>query len=165
MKKINIQKEANIHAEGNLFTGNCDPCIILENGMVFTSQVDLAEYLGVTAAAVSSTVCGRQRTCKGYHIVSVSRLTEGVDVILSRLRETAAVEDDAKKWREYQEEQEAIRKAEEERRKKAAKLNEELEKFVAERERYQARLDRCDNEMARIKMELELLNGNGKEAM
>lgn len=112
---INIQNEANVYADGEHNNGNCDPCIILETGETFTSQIDLAKRLEVSACAVSSVICGRQRTLKGFHVVSMSRLTEGADLVLSRLREASAMEDDAQKWRAYQAEQEAIRKAKEER--------------------------------------------------
>jgi transcriptional regulator with XRE-family HTH domain len=131
MKKINIQHEANIKAEGEHNNGNCDSCIILETGEVFTSQVDLAKRLGVTSCAVSNVICGRQRTCKGYHIVSVSRLAEGVDMVLSRLRETSAMEDKAKKWEAYEAEQEAIRKAEEKRIEEERKAEEKRQAEIA----------------------------------
>ena len=124
---INIQNEANISAKGERNNGNCDPCIILETGETFTSQVDLAKHLGVTACAVSSTICGRQQTLKGYHIISMSRLSEGADLILSRLRETSALEEAGKKWLAYEAEQERIRKEEEARLEAERKAKEEYE--------------------------------------
>lgn len=127
MTNINIQNEANIRANGEHSNGNCDPCIILETGETFTSQIDLAKRLGVSACAVSSTICGRQKTCKGYHIISMSRLPEGTDLILSRLRETAAYEEAGKKWMAYEAEQERIRKEEEARLEAERKAKEEYE--------------------------------------
>lgn len=151
MKKITINNEATIKAKGELTSGNCDPTIILENGMAFTSQVDLAAYLGVSSAAVSSAVCGRSKTCKGYHIVSVSRLAEGVDVLLTRLRETSAMEEDAKKWQAYQAEQEAARKAEERRLEEERKAR---EKHEAEVEKARAKIakltENCNNLEAKL---------------
>lgn len=140
MKKINIQNEANVNAEGAISSGHCDPCIILENGMVFTSQIDLAEYLGVSSAAVSNTICGRARTCKGYHIISASRLAEGFDAVLTRLRETSTMEEDAKRWRAYQEEQERIRIAEERRLAEERKARQRHEEEVA---KATAKVERC----------------------
>lgn len=140
MKKIKIQNEANIHANGEHNNGNCDSCIILETGEVFTSQVDLANRLNVTSCAISNVICGRARTCKGYHIVSVSRLAEGVDVVLSRLRETSTMEEDAKRWRAYQAEQEAIRKAEEKRLEEERKAEEKRQAEIANAKAKVARL-------------------------
>ena len=141
MKTVNIQNEANVKAKGKLNGGNCDATIILENGMVFTSQTDLAEYLGVSPAAVSSTICGRQRTCKGYHLVSVARMAEGMDVLLTRLRETAAVEEDAKRWKAYQAEQEAIRQAEAKRLEEERKAEEKRQAEIASAKAKVARLN------------------------
>lgn len=127
---INIQNEAGIHANGHHNNGNCDPCIILETGETFTSQLDLAKHLGVNRAAVSNTICGRQQTCKGYHIISMSRMVEGADLILSRLRETSELEEAGKKWLAYEAEQERIRKEEEARIEAERKAKEEYEANV-----------------------------------
>lgn len=127
MTKINIQSEASIRADGEHNNGNCDPCIILETGETFTSQVDLAKRLGVAQSSVSNTICGRQQTCKGYHIISMSRLAEGADLILARLRETSALEEAGKKWNAYEAEQERIRKEEEARIEAERKAKEEFE--------------------------------------
>lgn len=127
MTNINIQNEANVGAKGKHNNGNCDPCIILETGETFTSQMDLAKHLGVTSHAVSAVICGRSQTCKGYHIISMSRLPEGVDLILSRLRETSALEEAGKKWMAYEAEQERIRKEEEARLEAERKAKEEYE--------------------------------------
>jgi hypothetical protein len=124
---INIQNEASIIAHGEHSNGNCDPCIILETGETFTSQIDLANRLEVSVSAVSATICGRQQTCKGYHIISMSRMAEGADLILSRLRETSALEEAGKKWLAYEAEQERIRKEEETRIEAERKAKEEFE--------------------------------------
>jgi hypothetical protein len=134
MTNINIQNEANIGAKGEHNNGNCDPCIILETGETFTSQIDLAKHLDVSVSAVSATICGRQQTCKGYHIISMSRLPEGVDLILSRLREASALEEAGKKWFAQEAEAEAKRKEEEARleaeRKAAEKFEEDKQNII-----------------------------------
>ena len=127
MTNINIQNEANIGAKGEHNNGNCDPCIILETGETFTSQKDLAKHLGVSPNAVSGVICGRLQTCKGYHIVSMSRMAEGADLILSRLREASALEEAGKKWLAYEAEQERLRKEEEDRLEAERKAKEEFE--------------------------------------
>jgi hypothetical protein len=145
---INIQNEAGIHANGYHNNGNCDPCIILETGETFTSQLDLAKHLGVNRAAVSNTICGRQQTCKGFHIISMSRMVEGADLILSRLRETSELEEAGKKWLAYEAEQERIRKEEEARIEEERKAKEEYEanvsKAIAKIERRKKTVGRID---------------------
>ena len=137
MKKntINIQNEANIKAEGKRNCHRCKPIICVETGEVFSSMTDAAERLGCTESAVSAHLCGKMRSVKGKHFCYLSRVAESLDVIVTRLRETAAVEEDAKRWQAYQAEQEAIRKAEEKRLEEARKAEEkrrmELEKAQA----------------------------------
>ena len=112
---INIQNEANINAKGKLNCHRCKPVICLETGDVFTSVADAAEHVGVHKGNMSQHLCGKLRTIKGKHFCYLSRATESLDAIVSRLRETSTMEEDARKWRAYQAEQEAIRKAEEKR--------------------------------------------------
>lgn len=127
---INIQNEANINAEGKLNCHRCKPVICLETGDVFTSIADAAERMGVHKSNMSQHLRGKLRTIKGKHYCYLSRATESLDVIVARLRETSAMEDDARKWREYQAEQEAIRKAEEKRIADERKAKEEYEANV-----------------------------------
>lgn len=129
MKKttINIQNEANIKAEGKLNSGHCKPVICIDTGDVFTSCFDAAEATGVHFSAMSAHLRGKTRTIHGKRYMYLSRVKEGLDTIVTRLRETSAMEDDAKKWREYQAEQEAIRAAEAKRAEEERKAREELE--------------------------------------
>lgn len=150
MTNINIQNEASIRANGEHSNGNCDPCIILETGETFTSQIDLARHLGVNRAAVSNTICGRQQTCKGYHIISMSRLSEGADLILSRLREASALEEAGKKWNAYEAEQERLRKEEEERLEAERKAEEaRLEAERKAKEEYEAKKRKLEDKILR----------------
>ena len=168
MKKINIQNEANVNAAGEHNNGNCDSCIILETGEVFTSQLDLANRLGVSGCAVSNAICGRQRTCKGYHIVSLSRLAEGVDVVLSRLRETSVMEEKARAYDAIMAEREALakaeakraeeaRKAEEKRKADIAKLQDKRAKLNASIEEYSNKWNEAISAVIEVEKELEAL--------
>ena len=139
MKKINIQNEANIKAEGKLNSGNCKPVICLDTGDVFTSCFDAAESIGVHFSAMSAHLRGKTRTIHGKRYMYLSRVSEGLDAIVTRLRETSAIEEDAKKWQAYQAEQDAIRKAEEERQAQARKAREDLLDQIAKAEAKVAR--------------------------
>lgn len=127
---INIQDKANINAEGKLSSRHCKPVICLETGEVFTSVTDAAEKAGCVANNMSSHLTGKIRSIKGRHYCYLSRATESLDAIVTRLRETSAMEADALKWRAYQAEQEAIRKAEEKRIEDARKAKEMYEANV-----------------------------------
>ena len=112
-KTINMQHEANIQAEGKLSGRSCKPVICLETGEVFSSMTDAAESIGVSIQHMSNHLTGRYRSIHGKHYCYVSRVTESLDTILTRLRETAAIEEDAKKWKAYEAEQESKRIAKE----------------------------------------------------
>lgn len=149
MKKttINIQNEANIKAEGKLSGGNCKPVVCLDTGDVFTSCIDAAESVGVHFSAMSAHLRGKTRTVHGKRYMYLSRVSEGLDAIVTRLRETAAVEADAKKWQAYQAEQEAIRAAEAKRAEEARKAEEKRQAEIAKAD---AKVEHCQTIRDRI---------------
>ena len=150
-KTINIQNEANIKAEGKLSCHRCKPVICIETGEVFTSATDAAEKAGMTLTAMSNHLVGKTRAAKGKHYCYLSRATENLDAIVTRLRETSAVEDDARKWREYQAEQEAIRIAEEKRLEEERKAEEKRKAEIAKAD---AKVERCQTIRDRIAAQL-----------
>lgn len=173
MKKttINIQNESNIKAEGKLSGGNCKPVVCLDTGDVYTSCMDAAEAVGVHFTAMSAHLRGKTRTVHGKRYMYLSRVSEGLDIIVTRLRETAAVEEDAKKWQAYQAEQEAIRKAEEKRieeeRKAEEKRQAEIAKLMKKRASlnekiadYSNKWNDAINELVEVDMELEAMGIN-----
>lgn len=156
-RTVNLQKEINLTAEGKLSGGNCDLVILVEKGKRFSSQKDLAEYLGVHPSAVSNTINGNQRTCKGYHIIDARRGMENMDVILERLSEASADAEAARKWRAYEAEQEAKRIAEQKRQ---DAINKAKEKVARYQEIYDVLYGKCDeamNNLVKAQMELEAL--------
>ena len=185
MKTINIHGEANIKAEGKFNSRRCKPVICLDNGNVFTSMLDAAEYAGVSNPTMVVHLQGKTRTCAGKHFCYLSKVTETLDAIVTRLRETSAVEADAKKWQAYQAEQEAIRiaeakrleeerKAEEKRLEDERKAKEKHEADVAKakdkiarrqaiRDRIAAQLAEAEQKLMEAEKELEALEDNGKE--
>lgn len=126
MKTIIIHNEAKINANGNLSGGHCKPVICLDNGCRFTSMTDAAEYANVSIQFMSNHLNGRSRTCHGKHYCYLHQLTEKADILMDRLHEASADAEDARRWREYQAEQERIRLEEERRQRDIAKAREKI---------------------------------------
>ena len=175
MKKINIQNEANIKAKGTHSGTVSKPVICIETGDVYVSLTDAAEAVGTAVTNMSAHLTGRSRHVKGKHYCYLSRVNESLDAIVTRLRETAAVEEDAKKWQAYQAEQEAIRKAEEKRAEEARKAKEKHDGEVAKadakiercqtiRDRIAAQLAEAERNLMAAQMEREALDDEGEEA-
>lgn len=176
MKKttINIQNEANINAEGKLSSGHCKPVICIDNGMVFTSITDAIEYADCHFTHMYRHLKGDVRHVKGKHFCYLSRVNESLDAIVTRLRETAAVEDAAKKWIAYEAEQEAIRIAEAKRAEEAriakekhdeaiTKAKDKIARRQAIRDRIAAQLAEADQKLMEAEKELDALEDEGKE--
>lgn len=156
-KTINMQHEANIQAEGKLSGRKCKPVICLETGEVFSSMTDAAEYTEVTTATMSNHLTGRYRSVRGKHYCYLSRVNESLDTILARLRETAAIEEDAKKWKAYEAEQEAKRIAEQKRQEAIAKAKEKVARAQGIHDTLAAKYREALNTLAQAQRELEAL--------
>jgi chromosome segregation ATPase len=151
MKTINIHNNTNINAEGKLNSKHCKPVICLETGEVFSSVTDAADAVGRNAQNLSYHLTGKLKSFAGRHYCYLSKATESLDAIVTRLRETSSMEDDARKWRAYQAEQEAIRKAEQKRIDDERKAKEQHEAAIA---KAKAKLDRCTAICERLESEL-----------
>ena len=156
-KTINMQHEANIQAEGKLSGRSCKPVICLETGEVFSSMTDAAESIGASIQHMSNHLTGRHRSIHGKHYCYVSRVTESLDTILTRLRETAAIEEDAKKWKAYEAEQEAKRIAEQKRQDAIAKAKERVARAQGIHDTLAAKYREALNILAQAQRELEAL--------
>ena len=164
---INIQNEANVNAEGKHVHHCSKPIICIETGEVFVSITDAAEKAGVHLSTISGCLRGKCRSVKGKHYCYMSRSVESLDAIVTRLRETSSMEEDARKWREYQAEQEAIRKAEQKRIDDERKAKEEHEakisKAAARIERRYAMRDRMIQQLKDINNRIEEAENEYKE--
>ena len=160
MKKINIQNAANIDAQGKLSSKNCKAVVCLETGDVYSSATDAAEAIGVTLSNMSCHLTGRTRTVKGKHYCYLSRVSENLNAIVTRLRETSAIESDAKKWQAYQAEQEAIRKEEERHQQAIAKAEAKVAQLQDACNKYEQKWRDTMEALNAAEMELEALRGD-----
>jgi cobalamin biosynthesis protein CbiD len=159
-KTINIQDKANIQAEGKLNSRHCKPIICLETGEVFTSVTDAAEKFKCSAQNLSSHLTGkRSKTIKGKHFCYLSRATENLDTIVTRLREASSDAEDARKWRAYQAEQEAIRKAKEDHEAAVEKAKNKIEYRQKIYSRLEQRLKEAAIRVVEAEKEYEDLTG------
>lgn len=156
---INIQNEANINAEGTHIHHSSKPIICIETGEVFASVTDAAEKAGVHISTISGHLTGKSRTVKGKHYCYMSRSVESLDAIVTRLRETSAMEDDARKWREYQAEQDRIRKAKEEHEAKIEKARNKMMKCATICDNLEQKLKEAIQNRIAAEKEFEYLIG------
>jgi hypothetical protein len=173
MQKITIQKEATIKAKGTHKSKLCKPVICIETGEVFASATDAAERVGVHYSMMSASCTGKVKTCKGKHYCYLNAALENLDAVMTRLRQAAAMEEDAKKWRAQEAELEAARKAEERRLEEERKARERHEAAVAKARAKVVKLtENCEKlesklleeERALMNAEIELENLLGEEA-
>ena len=144
-KTINIHNNANINAKGRFNSSHCKPVICIETGEVFTSVDDAARHAALPATNLSTHLTGKRKHFGGKHYCYLSKATDNLDAIMNRLRETSAMEEDARKWREYQAEQERIRKEEEMRQEEIRKAKEKYEADVAKaKDKIERRRKMCE---------------------
>lgn len=158
-KTVNIQHDAYIGAEGNLNSRHCKPVICIETGDVFTSVADAAKAIGCYAPDLSSHLTGKKHSIKGRHFCYLSRATESLDAIVSRLREISTMEEDARKWRKQEAEKEAARLEEEKRQAKIAKTKEKVEHRKRICQHLESRLRAAEKNLMDAERELEDLIG------
>lgn len=173
MQNITIQNKATIKAEGKHTSRNCKPVICIETGEMFASATDAAEKVGVHYSMMSAACIGKVKTCKGKHYCYLNAALENLDAVMTRLRQAAAMEADAQKWRAQQAELEAARKAEERRLEEERKAREKYEADVAKaRAKVEKLTANCNNlesklleeERKLMEAEIELENLLGEEA-
>ena len=159
---INIQNEANVNATGMHVHGRSISVVCIDTGDVFVSIIDAAEnadtnkaYLATCLRNADDGVC----VIKGKRYCYLHRLMESSDMVLSQLREKSSEAEDARKWREYQAEQEAIRMAEQKRKDDIAKAEAHLERRKAIYERITAEAKRAYELFIKAEQDLQELKG------
>jgi len=176
MKKheIVLSEKTTYEAIGELNSRRCKQ-VANDEGMRFTSLTDAAKYAGVSPQNMWSHLNGNHHTCKGHVYFYVDKRDESFNAVMKCLAKTTeeinrrkADEEDARKWREYQAEQEAIRKAEERRLEEERKARErhakavaaaeaKVNKYAAECNKYQDKYNEALNAYNEATKELERL--------
>lgn len=159
MATLNIHNETNINAKGTRTCGVNKPVICIETGEIFASVTDAAEHFGTSIYNISNAARGAQKTARGKRFCFVSRATENIEALTSQINKLNADAEDARRWREYQAEQERIRREEEEC------IRAEQERIRAEEERARAEQERIAAiEKARRDHEAKITKLNDKLA-
>lgn len=172
-QKINIHNEANINAIGDHNCSKCKSVICKETGDIYSSIIDAAKGAGVGYQMMVGHLRGRYKSVKGKHYAYLSDVLDNPDVMFAKLREVTEVAaanakiaaenaEDARKWREYQAEQEAIRKAEEKRLEDERKAR---EAHAAKKAKAEARAKRLQEKCERISDKLILNRNKLEEAL
>ncbi len=177
-KNINITNATTIEAHGIHTNRNCKKVYIVEKNMVCTSMTDAAEVIGCSLDAVSNTIRGKQKTCRGYHIIDLSKAGEAFPQMVTCLSEinmhrvkakakTPKVEmtsEEVKEFRKWKANKEAKRKAEEKAQKRKAKREAEkvklqsyIQKHTLLRDKARETLDAEDRKIMKAERKLEAL--------
>ena len=161
-----------IEAYGNHTNGNCKKVYIVELDLACTSMTDAAEVIGCSLDAVSNTIRGTQRTCKGFHIIDLSKAGEAFPQMVSCLSEVNTsrrkakaskmdmTPEDVKEFRKWKAEKVAKQKAEEKARKfeaKKVKLMADVERHKVLAEKAFAKADAELKKQVKAEQKLEAL--------
>jgi hypothetical protein len=148
-KTINITNHTTIEAHGNHTNGNCKKVYIVEKNMVCTSMTDAAEIIGCSLDAVSNVIRGKQRTCRGYHIIDLSKAGEAFPQMVSCLSEVGMLRTETRtrteisrkemaefrKWKAEQKAKEKAQKRKEKREAEKVKLQAYIQKHTMSAEK------------------------------
>lgn len=166
MTTLNIHNETNINAKGIHVTGPNKPVICIDTGEVFASMTDAAKQYSTTICSISNAVRGAQKTAAGKRFCYLSRVTENIEALTNRITQLNADAEDARRWREYQAEQEAIRRAEEERiRAEEERIRKEQERIEREQREYAAKVAKLSDKLARRNRIVEKLQAELAQAI
>jgi hypothetical protein len=172
MKKITIQHEATIKAEGNYNSKHCKPIMCIKNDgselRSFSSVWDAAKELGINPGYIS-TCMSKGVACKGYTCCSTKDAASFISAIVDSYNRNA---NDASQYRRIKAEEEAIRIAEERRlteerkakeRKIAAiaKAEAKVTKYAAACSKYEVKWNESMKALDEANKELEALLDEG----
>jgi predicted RNase H-like nuclease (RuvC/YqgF family) len=168
MAIINIQNETNINAKGVRTCGVNKPVICIETGEIFASVTDAAEHFGTSIYNLSNAARGVQKTARGKRFCFVSRATENLEALTNQISKLNADAEDARRWREYQAEQERIRREEEERiraeQERIAAIERERQQREERRRKAEEKMERRQRIVERLEAELRTARERYTEA-
>lgn len=165
---INITNATTIEAHGTHTNRNCKKVYIVEKNMVCTSMTDAAEVIGCSLDAVSNVIRGKQRTCRGYHIIDLSKAGEAFPQMVGCLSEinthhTKRTEisreemAEFRKWKAEKKAEEVERIKKEKHEAKKAKLMFEIDKHKSKAEKLYAKAEAHARMQMRAEQKYEAL--------
>lgn len=86
MSTITITEKATATAQGKHNNKHCKPVLCIDTGEIFSSVYDAAEHYNATISNISMACNGRSKTCKGLRFCFISRTSENIDAIVSRIK-------------------------------------------------------------------------------
>lgn len=151
---LHLNNGATVEAVGEKRNKNCKPIICDDTGEIYTSVSDAAAKNGVTLACMSAHLNGKHKKCKGKKFRYLTDRDDSLDAMASNLRrlneENSSLIEDAMKWREYQAQQEAERKAKAKYEQALARTKERIAKCEAKLEKEKKILATLCAELAQL---------------
>ena len=151
--------EKKAHVNGNSKKVRCTT-----TGVLYESMTLAAIENGVSVSCMSQAV-DRGYMCNGKEFTLESDTKQTIEKMSKRIQAISKDAEDAQKWREYQTQQEATRRAELKRREEIAKTEEKLARRKEICERMADELRRAIERMAETESELNALKEAGEEAV
>ena len=144
--------------------GNSKKVRCTTTGVLYESLTLAAIENGVSVPCMSQAV-NRGYMCNGKEFMLESDTKRIIEKMSKRIQAISKDAEDAQKWREYQAQQEAARRAEEKRQVDIAKTEEKLRRRKEICERLQAELLRAEQNYVKTENELNALKGIKREAV
>lgn len=86
MSTITITEKATATAQGKLNSKHCKPVLCIDTGEIFSSVYDAAEHYNANYSCISMACNGKVKRAAGKRFCFVSRTSENIDAIVSRIR-------------------------------------------------------------------------------
>ena len=157
MKKITIQNEATIKAEGKFNSNHCKPVMCIKNDgselRSFSSVWDAAEQLGIHPGYIS-TCMNKGVPCKGYTCFSTKDAASFLGAIVESYNRNAQ---DASAYQRIKAEEEAARLAKEQHQQAIAKAEAKVAKLTEDCSKYETKWHETITALDEANRELEAL--------
>ena len=86
MSTITIHEQATATAKGKHNNKHCKPVLCIDTGEIFSSVFDAAEHYNANYGCISMACNGKLKSAKGMRFCFVSRTSENIDAIVSRIK-------------------------------------------------------------------------------